>query len=162
MTDTALNPGEGPEQARTLERTANVKTQVVAIDIGGAAGPEKLVDQDNPVPVADAAAVGALANINAQAATIADLQNRLIELNETMTYFLGAMLEKMPRLDAGDRLMARVVLNGENDLNSAYGGVALNSVGNPSTGAQFMRTFEPWNFSDAGAARIYQQIQVTA
>lgn len=115
-----------------------------------------------PVTVADAAAAGALSSIDAQAATIADLQSRLIELNETMTYFLGAMLEKMPRLDAGDRLMARVVLNGENDLNSAYGGVALNSVGNPSTGAQFMRTFEPWNFSDAGAARIYQQIQVTA
>jgi hypothetical protein len=59
MTDTALNTGSGPEQARTLERTANIKTQVVAFDIGGAAGPEKLVDEANPVPVQDAS-VGTL------------------------------------------------------------------------------------------------------
>ena len=148
MADTNLNTGTGPVQARTLERSANVKTQVVAFDVGGAAGPEKLVDSNNPVPVGDA--------------TLADLQNSILALNETMTYLLGAMLEKMPRLDSADRLVARMVVNGENDISSPYAGIAVNSVGNPSTGAQFMRTFEPWNFSDAGAARIYQQIQVNA
>ena len=148
MADTNLNTGTGPEQARTLERSANVKTQVVAFDVGGAAGPEKLVDSNNPVPVGDA--------------TLADLQNSILALNETMTYLLGAMLEKMPRLDSADRLVARMVVNGENDISSPYAGIAVNSVGNPSTGAQFWRTFEPWNFSDAGAARIYQQIQVIA
>lgn len=51
MSDTNLNPGAGPEQARTLERSANVKTQVVGLDVGGAAGPEILVDTDNPMPV---------------------------------------------------------------------------------------------------------------
>lgn len=50
MTDTALNPGAGPELARTLERTANIKTQVAALDIGGAAGPEKLLG-DHAMPV---------------------------------------------------------------------------------------------------------------
>lgn len=51
MADTDLNTGSGPIQARTLERSANVKTQVVAFDIGGAGGPEKLVDESNPMPV---------------------------------------------------------------------------------------------------------------
>ena len=51
MADTDLNTGSGPIQARTLERSADVKTQVIALDIGGAAGPEKLVDDANPMPV---------------------------------------------------------------------------------------------------------------
>lgn len=148
MTDTNLNPGAGPEQARTLERTANVKTQVVALDVGGAEGPEKLVDEANRLPVADA--------------TLADLQTSIQALNDTMLYMLSAMLEKMPRLDGADRMVARVVLNGENDMSNAYGGIHTNATGDPNTGRSIYRMFEPWNFSDAGSARIYQQIQVTA
>jgi hypothetical protein len=49
MSNTNLNPGAGPELARTLERSANVKTQVVALDIGGASGPENLVSGAIPV-----------------------------------------------------------------------------------------------------------------
>ena len=139
MADTNLNTGTGPEQARTLERSANVKTQVVAFDVGGAAGPEKLVDSNNPVPVGDA--------------TLADLQNSILALNETMTYLLGAMLEKMPRLDSADRLVARMVVNGENDINSPYAGIAANSVGRPRPGARFVRAFGPWRRAGgAGAA----------
>jgi hypothetical protein len=81
MADTDLNPGTGPEKARTLERTANVKTQVVAIDIGGLAGPEKLADENNPVPVAGtmelgAASLAALESINVSNPGLTDAQLR--------------------------------------------------------------------------------------
>lgn len=125
--------------------------------------------RSNPLTVEDGAVSAHMFALNQKGTetvdrltTLADLQNSILALNETMTYLLGAMLEKMPRLDSADRLVTRMVVNGENDISSPYAGIAVNSVGNPSTGAQFMRTFEPWNFSDAGAARIYQQIQVTA
>ena len=130
---------------RTIEKDAQI--QVVALDVGGT-GPESILSSANPMPTSDV--------------SLKELQGSILALTETMTYLLSAMLEKMPRLDPADRLIARVVTNGENDLTSPYGGIFVNGVGNPSTGVQFMRTFEPWNFSDAGAARIYQQIQVTA
>lgn len=51
MTDnTTLNPGTGGDNVRTLDRTSS-KTQVVALDVGGAAG-EVLLSPTNPMPVA--------------------------------------------------------------------------------------------------------------
>ena len=40
--NTTLNPGIGGDVARSIDR-AGVKTQVVAIDLGGEAGPENLL-----------------------------------------------------------------------------------------------------------------------
>jgi hypothetical protein len=122
-----------------------------------------------PISVATAEAVQALLTDAQLRATpipvadtpLADLQASIQALNETMLFMLSAMLEKMPRLDSADRLIARVVVGGENELNSAYGGVYVNGVGNSVTGQQVLRMFEPWNFSDAGCVRIYQQIQVS-
>lgn len=143
------------------EGADQVETQAVA-----------LVNPDTglPIPVATVDAVQALltdaqlraAPVSVADVTVADLQSSIQALNDTMLFMLSAMLEKMPRLDSSDRLIARVVVGGENDLNSAYGGIFLNGVGNSITGQQVFRMMEPWNFSDAGAARIYQQIQVTA
>lgn len=72
MSDTSLNPGAGPEQARTLERSPNIKTQVVAFDVGGAAGPEVLVDETNPMPVAGTIELGANSLAALETVTVAN------------------------------------------------------------------------------------------
>lgn len=145
MSDTNLNPGAGPEQARTLERSASIKTQVVAMDVGGVDGPEQLLGPNVPMPTADATAQATLAAIQA--------------LSDTMLYFVTAMLDKMPRLDRTDRLSVDLTDYGVGGgtFSTSY----VSGVNNPFTGAQFYRQFEPWNFSDAGSARIYQQIIVS-
>ena len=50
-----LNPGSGGDTTRAIDH-AGIKTQVVALDFGGEAGPESLVSADNPIPVAPSAA----------------------------------------------------------------------------------------------------------
>ncbi len=47
--NTTLNPGVGGDVARSIDR-AGVKTQVVAIDLGGEAGPENLLG-DGGMPI---------------------------------------------------------------------------------------------------------------
>jgi hypothetical protein len=51
MTDnTQLNPGQGGDTVRALDRGSS-KTQVMAIDVGGVAG-EQLLSSANPLPAA--------------------------------------------------------------------------------------------------------------
>lgn len=78
MSDTNLNPGAGPEQARTLERAANIKTQVVALDVGGAAGPEKLVDANNPVPVGGTVLAAIQTLLDVLAATVGNADSPFV------------------------------------------------------------------------------------
>jgi hypothetical protein len=70
-----LNAGSGGDTVRTLDR-GGVETQVMAVDVGGAAG-ESLLGPDNPMPV--------------------DMG--------TVVYLLAAILDKLPRMDANDRLV---------------------------------------------------------
>lgn len=44
--NTILNPGVNGDVARSIDR-AGVKTQVVAIDLGGQAGPENMLASGN-------------------------------------------------------------------------------------------------------------------
>lgn len=113
----------------------------------GAVGEATPVSSQDPQPTIDAGSQAVLQAINS--------------LNDTMLFMLSAMLEKMPSLTAGDRVRCAVTI-GEtnNELNSVYGGVVTNAVGNSATGATYQRIFEPWNFSDAGSARLYQSIIV--
>jgi hypothetical protein len=81
------------------------------------------------------------------------------DLNDTMLSLLSAMFEKMPRLDKTDRVsvdLSELGIGG-----TPYGDSYVNGVSNPKLGQGFYRLFEPWNFSDAGAARLYQQIIVS-
>lgn len=66
-----LNPGSGPEKARAVERSADIKTQVVMIDMGGAAGPEALLGGGTSMPVTDASSQSILSALQALIATIA-------------------------------------------------------------------------------------------
>lgn len=50
--NTTLPPGGGGDTVRTVDRGTGVKTQVVLLDLGGEAGPEQLVDNTTPLPVA--------------------------------------------------------------------------------------------------------------
>jgi hypothetical protein len=97
----------------------------------------------NPMPTSDA--------------TLADIVASISNMNETMLYMLSAMLEKMPRLSKTDML---VVDMSETGLSSTYGTQNINSVSNPFNGVTYYRMLEPWQFSDAGCARIYNQITV--
>jgi hypothetical protein len=93
-----------------------------------------------------------------QVATDATVQ-ALVQLNDTMLYFITAMLDKMPRLDKTDRVTVDMTDYGVGG--NAYASSIVNGVSNPITGVTFLRQMEPWNFSDAGSARLYQQITVS-
>lgn len=60
MSDNTTLPGTG-EAVRDLDK-GGVKTQVMALDVGGA-GAEKLMSEDNPAPVADSIVGGLLRRI---------------------------------------------------------------------------------------------------
>lgn len=54
--NTTLNTGAGGDTIRTIARSA-VKTQVVALDVGGEAGPESLVTSGNALPVSGSVSI---------------------------------------------------------------------------------------------------------
>lgn len=60
MSDNTVLPGSG-EAVRDLDK-GGIKTQVMALDVGGA-GVEKLLSTDNPLPAADAESNGLLRRI---------------------------------------------------------------------------------------------------
>lgn len=60
MSDNTVLPGSG-EAVRDLDK-GGIKTQVMALDVGGA-GVEKLLSIDNPLPAADAESNGLLRRI---------------------------------------------------------------------------------------------------
>lgn len=83
------------------------------------------------------------------------------DMLDSILYVTHAMLEKMARLDKFDRMTVQVSDSSGNELNSAYYGVASNSVGESTTGRTISRMNEPWNFSNAGSAHIYNQLTIT-
>ncbi|MCM8595178.1 hypothetical protein [Accumulibacter sp.] len=93
----------------------------------------------------------------AQQATLAAVQ----ELNDTMVTLLSAMLKKMPRLTTGERLAAALVTPADYDPSSAYHLLNVSTVVDGAGARLVYRMFEPWNFSDTGAARLYAQILVS-
>jgi len=96
--------------------------------------------------------------LQAQQDTLAAIQ----DLNDTMLTLLSAMLKKMPRLTTGDRLAAALVSLADYDTNGPYYGITVSGVGDPNGSSRYIyRMFEPWNFSDMGAARLYAQILVS-
>lgn len=60
MSDNTILPGAG-DTVRAIDRSGT-KTQVMALDVGGAAG-ESLVSQNNPVPVADTTVGGLIMRV---------------------------------------------------------------------------------------------------
>lgn len=104
------------------------------------------------------AILAAINALNLATAAIQSASEKMDATGDSQLMLLSAMLEKMPRLDRTDRLtvdMADYGIGG-----SSYAVSYVNGVSNPVNGATYYRTFEPWQFSDAGAARLYQQIQV--
>ncbi|WP_374691898.1 hypothetical protein [Accumulibacter sp.] len=93
----------------------------------------------------------------AQQATLAAVQ----ELNDTMVTLLSAMLKKMPRLTTGERLAAALVTTNDYDPSSAYHLLNVSTVVDGAGARLVYRMFEPWNFSDTAAARLYTQILVS-
>jgi hypothetical protein len=95
----------------------------------------------------------------AQQATLAAVQ----ELNDTMLTLLSAMLKKMPRLASGDRMAVTLVSSTDGDPSAASGAYSMNSslATDGTRGLSYYRLFEPWNFADMGAARLYSQISVS-
>lgn len=83
------------------------------------------------------------------------------QLNDTLLHALDRIFNNMPRLTSGKRLPVSVVNNLENDQSSPWFGMNVASVGDPISGRQVQRMFEPWNFADMAAARLYQNIVVS-
>lgn len=100
-----------------------------------------------------------LSNI-ASATDITNLNAQLSALNDTMLYFITAMLDKMPRLDANDRVLVNLT-----DMTNTLGTVTtVSTVTNMTNLNNFSggnANFAPYHFSDSAVCRIYNNIQVT-
>lgn len=92
--NTDLNQGHGGDAIRTLAKTSAVKTQVVALDIGGA-GAEQLVT--GALPVSGTITVG---NMIAQGLTDAQLRAAPVPVAGTVTLIDGADVNQGATIDA--------------------------------------------------------------
>lgn len=99
----------------------------------------------------------------ADAATDATLQ-AINTLNDTLLYWVSAMLDKMPALTRYDTAMVQAV-DGNNvpcdSSNFIFHGNSVVAASTLMSATSRSRIQEPWNFSDSGSARLYQQIQVS-
>lgn len=127
---------------------AGLKVQRMKIGFGSD-GTLRDVDAANPLPASDALAQ----------ATLAEMR----DLNVNLQYMMSAMLSKMPLINKSGRMRVIVAASETSDaeLNSQYGGVSSNLVGEANTGRQYSRIYEPWNFCDMGATRLYDRINVS-
>lgn len=92
-----------------------------------------------------------------------DTIQALNQLNDTMLFFLSAMLEKMPRVDANDRLVVNLT-----DMTNTLGTVStvttvsavtnLTNLNNISGGNAVL---VPYNLTTMGASILYNNIQVS-
>jgi hypothetical protein len=80
---------------------------------------------------------------------------------DSLTYMLQAILEKMPSLTNRDLVRASIEDGSMNAISGPYFGVNNMSVGEATTGRLVYRMHEPWHFSNASSAGLYNQIQVT-
>lgn len=131
MNNTTL-PGTG-ESVRTIDKGGN-KTQVMAVDVGGA-GEEMLLNADNRMPVAI----------------------------DEMIYLLSSILEKMPRVDINDRMTTNIetgtVVIGSGTVTAVTTVATVSNQTNIGGRDASHATFALANMS---ALHIYDNIRVTA
>ena len=142
-----LSPGFGGDVV-AADDIAGTKYQRVKIAVGSDGNYDGDASTATPLPVHD---------------VTADILQTLMEeikaSNEMNQYLLQALLEKTARLDTTDRPYVNISDYGIGG--SAFVASIVNATSNPVSGAVYYRTQEPWNFSDTGSARIYQQILVS-
>lgn len=118
--NTTLNTGSGGDVVRTIDRTTS-KTQVVALDFGGEAGPESLVSGTNGLPIkglageAHLGAVGgntviASANFTRPADAVAYSINDMVA-NSTTAASVVPMSFTVARINAGTFSIIRARLS---------------------------------------------------
>lgn len=96
---------------------------------------------------------------------VADLADQIRVLNDTMLYFMSALLDKAPRLDTNDRMM---VNTSESTIPTVSTVTTLTTCGTV-TNMTNLNNFAggnaaqiPFQISNMGAVHLYNQIQVTA
>lgn len=83
------------------------------------------------------------------------------EFADTLLQVLMSIRDQMPRITREGRVNVAVSDTGFNEINGPYYGVSTNNVGESSTGRSYSRINEPWQFSNAGAAYLYNNITVS-
>lgn len=96
--------------------------------------------------------------VDTQALTLETTQKSMLEAMDHLTYLLGALLEKSPKLTADDQMMVQV-----SSSSAQWAGLCLNNVGStlpgPSgTGYAYELTSMPWNLSHMGSVNVYNQL----
>lgn len=142
-----LSPGFGGDVV-AADDIAGTKFQRVKIAVGADGAYDGDASTTTPLPVHDATAD-----------VLKTLMEEIKASNEMNQYLLQALLEKAPRLDTTDRSYVNLTDYGIGG--SAFVSSIVNATSNPVSGAVYYKTQEPWNFSDVGSARIYQQIIVS-
>jgi hypothetical protein len=100
-----------------------------------------------------------LVQVDTQAVSLTqDSISSLGNESDTVIALLSLIAEKMPRLDRTDRMT--VDLTDYPIGGNLFTYSPVNCVSNPFNGSFYFRSFEPFNFSDAGCTRLYNQIQV--
>lgn len=171
--NTTLNPGTGGDLVRTIDR-GGIKTQVMALDLGGEAGPESLVSGGAlpvaPMTLPPGAATDAA--VLAVAAALAAPAQAPLSPNAATELTQQAMLSALSALTNGGAVRvlldeaatldnpAYMVLTGSAD--GAYAGVPIiEQVLDPATGeALSVRVVNQPRQDSTGAAIISDAVQV--
>jgi len=147
-----IDPSTGPNAAPiATDEIGGVHYQVVKL-AHGADGTATPASAAAPLPTQDS--------------TLAAVVEAIRDLADSNLYALQAILEKLPRVTIADRMP----VDFENITQPVYLNAnfqnAISHVGTLSGGSttalpgSYITNF-PWNLSDSGSARIYQQIQVS-
>jgi len=103
---------------------------------------------------------GALPVTDANILALQEVTQSVKDLSDTMLYFITAMLDKMPRLDSNDRMMAYIDNGALNTLNTLTTVTTVSAVTNLQNFAGGNTALIPYQMG-AGAAHIYQNIIVS-
>lgn len=96
--------------------------------------------------------------VDTQALTLETTQKSMLEAMDHLTYLLGALLEKSPKVTADDQMMVQI-----SSSSAQWAGLCLNNVGSTlpgplGSGYSYELTALPWNLSHMGAVNVYNQL----
>lgn len=108
-----------------------------------------------------------VAPVETSDATLATIQNSLNTLNETIVVLLSVMIEKMPRIQANDRLLVDLAetslgsVSSISTLSNVTNLANLQSIGSSTFNVTKAADGIPTHLSNAGAMHLYNNIIVS-
>jgi len=96
---------------------------------------------------------------------LAQISTDIKALNDTLLYFVSAILDKLPRLDTNDRVASNIETGTLTSVGTVSTVTTCSTVTNLTSlnnwGTTGNAVWALWNLSDTGATRLYNNITVT-